>query len=216
MWQRYGVSIADKRYAHGVTVHGHSSVTIDLNRQCASYDALVGVDDLTLGLGKVRFSVYGDGVRLWRSGLVRGGDPAVPVHVDLTGRRDGPAGRGAARPVGPAALADWAESQVQLSPVTGVPAGVGGAAVSGPCARSVRASVGGVGRARGVFGLVAGRGPGRCGRRSPRVRACRARSGIGRGWPPRQLVGGGEQAYRARVVAQAGQYGPRRCRPWPP
>ena len=67
-------------------MHGQSSVTIDLNRSCSSYDALVGVDDMTLRLGKVYFSVYADGARLWRSSLVEGGDPAVPVHVNLTGR----------------------------------------------------------------------------------------------------------------------------------
>ncbi|MEU6348851.1 NPCBM/NEW2 domain-containing protein, partial [Streptomyces sp. NPDC047072] len=86
VWQRYGVSIGGREYAHGVTVHGDSSVTVDLNRACTSYDALVGVDDMTLGLGRMYFSVYADGVRLWRSGLVAGGDPAVPVHVNLAGR----------------------------------------------------------------------------------------------------------------------------------
>ncbi|WP_329328121.1 sigma-70 family RNA polymerase sigma factor [Streptomyces luteogriseus] len=86
VWKRSGLSVGDQRYAHGVTVHGQSSVTIDLNRSCSSYDALVGVDDMTLRLGKVYFSVYADGARLWRSSLVEGGDPAVPVHVNLTGR----------------------------------------------------------------------------------------------------------------------------------
>ncbi|WP_030850498.1 sigma-70 family RNA polymerase sigma factor [Streptomyces sp. NRRL S-475] len=86
VWKRSGLSLGDQRYAHGVTVHGRSSVTIDLNRSCSSYDALVGVDDMTLRLGKVYFSVYADGARLWRSPLVEGGDPAVPVHVNLTGR----------------------------------------------------------------------------------------------------------------------------------
>ncbi|MFI7137718.1 sigma-70 family RNA polymerase sigma factor [Streptomyces massasporeus] len=86
VWKRSGLSVGDRRYAHGVTVHGRSSVTIDLNRPCSSYDALVGVDDMTLRLGKVYFSVYADGARLWRSPLVEGGDPAVPVHVNLTGR----------------------------------------------------------------------------------------------------------------------------------
>jgi hypothetical protein len=86
VWQRYGMSIAGKWYGDGVTVHGRSSVTIDLNRRCDAYDAFVGVDDLTHGLGEVRFSVYGDGARLWTSGPVRGGDPAVPTHVDLGGR----------------------------------------------------------------------------------------------------------------------------------
>ncbi|MFJ5996683.1 sigma-70 family RNA polymerase sigma factor [Streptomyces sp. NPDC092370] len=84
--KRSGLSIGDQGYAHGVTVHGRSSVTIDLNRSCSSYDALVGVDDMTLRLGTVYFSVYADGVLLWRSPLVEGGDAAVPVQVDLTGR----------------------------------------------------------------------------------------------------------------------------------
>ena len=77
-----------------------------------AYDAYAGVDDLTLGLGAVRFSVYGDGARLWRRPVLHGGDPAVPVHADLAGRRTirlvvEPAG-----PFGAAALADWARSEI--------------------------------------------------------------------------------------------------------
>ncbi|MEU2712584.1 sigma-70 family RNA polymerase sigma factor [Streptomyces sp. NPDC007205] len=112
VWQRYGMSVGGTRYARGVTVHGESSVTVALNRQCTAYDALAGVDDMTLGLGKVSFSVYADGVRLWRSGMVKGNDRAVPVHVDLTGRRTV---RLVVRPhsnlFDRAALADWAESR---------------------------------------------------------------------------------------------------------
>ncbi|MFF5013992.1 sigma-70 family RNA polymerase sigma factor [Streptomyces sp. NPDC001165] len=112
VWQRYGMSIAGKQYARGVTVHGESSVTIDLNRRCTAYDALAGVDDMTLGLGKVSFSVYADGVRLWQSGMVKGRDPAVPVHVGLTGRRTV---RLVVEPhsnvIDRGALADWAESR---------------------------------------------------------------------------------------------------------
>ncbi|MGW2866478.1 NPCBM/NEW2 domain-containing protein, partial [Streptomyces sp. NPDC001205] len=112
LWQRSGMRIGERRYPHGVTVHGRSSVTIDLNRQCRTYDAYAGVDDLTMGLGAVRFSVYGDGARLWQSPVMRGGDPAVPVHADISGRRTirlvvEPAG-----PFGGAALADWAQSQI--------------------------------------------------------------------------------------------------------
>ncbi|MFD7004178.1 sigma-70 family RNA polymerase sigma factor [Streptomyces mirabilis] len=113
VWQRWGVSIAGQRYTHGVTVHGESSVTIDLNRSCSAYDALVGVDDLTLGLGQVSFSVYADGARLWQSPLVKGGEPAIPVHVNLTGRKTV---RLAVEPhtrFDAAALADWAESKFQ-------------------------------------------------------------------------------------------------------
>ena len=111
VWQRYGMSIADKRYANGVTVHGASSVTIDLNRTCSSYDAMVGVDDMTMGLGRVRFSVFADGARLWRSELVQGGHGAMPVHVDLTGKKTI---RLVVEPhshFDSAALADWADSR---------------------------------------------------------------------------------------------------------
>lgn len=110
VWQRWGVAIADKRYDHGVTVHGESSVTIDLNRDCASYDALVGVDDMMPGLGKVRFSVFADGARLWRSELVQGGQEAVPVHVDLTGRETIRLVVEPHSPFDSVTLADWAES----------------------------------------------------------------------------------------------------------
>ncbi|MEU8473242.1 sigma-70 family RNA polymerase sigma factor [Streptomyces sp. NPDC029006] len=112
VWQRYGMSAGGSRYAHGVTVSGRSSVTIALNRRCTAYDALTGVDDLTLGLGRVSFSVYADGARLWRSAPVEGRDRAVPVHVDLTGRRTV---RLVVEPYRTAfdraALADWAESR---------------------------------------------------------------------------------------------------------
>ncbi|MDQ0581953.1 sigma-70 family RNA polymerase sigma factor [Streptomyces rishiriensis] len=110
VWQRYGLSIADRRYERGVTVHGDSSVTVDLNRACTSYDALVGVDDLTLKLGKVSFAVYADGRRVWASGVIRGGDPAVPVHVNLAGRTTV---RLVVEPhsgLDSVALADWADS----------------------------------------------------------------------------------------------------------
>ncbi|MFI0542908.1 sigma-70 family RNA polymerase sigma factor [Streptomyces sp. WSLK1-3] len=115
VWQRYGVSVADRRYSHGVTVHGRSSVTIDLNRACSSYDAMVGVDDMTLGLGKVTFSVYADGVRLWRSGLVKGGDPAVPVHVSLSGHRTVRLVVEPHSPFDDLMLADWAESKFRCA-----------------------------------------------------------------------------------------------------
>ncbi|MGY5008368.1 sigma-70 family RNA polymerase sigma factor [Streptomyces sp. 900105755] len=110
VWQRYGVTVAGKEYGHGVTVHGRSSVTIDLNRQCSAYDAMAGVDDMTLGLGKVTFAVYADGVRLWQSGVVEGGQAAVPVHVDLTGHRTVRLVVEPRTAFDTVALADWAES----------------------------------------------------------------------------------------------------------
>ncbi|MET7457417.1 sigma-70 family RNA polymerase sigma factor [Streptomyces sp. NPDC005574] len=116
VWQRYDLSIAGTRYTRGVTVRGDSSVTVDLNRRCSGYDGLVGVDDLTFGLGTVTFSVYADGVPLWSSGPVGGGEAAVPVHVSLDGRTTV---RLVVRPHGhldAPALADWTESKFTCDP----------------------------------------------------------------------------------------------------
>ncbi|MFJ8645100.1 sigma-70 family RNA polymerase sigma factor [Streptomyces sp. NPDC093546] len=115
LWQRWGMSIGGKRYGHGVTVHARSSVAIDLNRRCSTYDSFVGVDDMALGLGAARFSVYGDGgVRLWRSPVMRGGDAAVPARVPIAGHRtirlvvEPDPGT----PLGAVAPVDWAESRI--------------------------------------------------------------------------------------------------------
>uniref|UniRef100_UPI0034DFABA0 NPCBM/NEW2 domain-containing protein n=1 Tax=Streptomyces flavofungini TaxID=68200 RepID=UPI0034DFABA0 len=115
VWQRQGLSVSGRRYAHGVTVHGESSVTIDLNRRCSTYEALVGVDDMTLGIGRLRFSVYADGARLWRSPLVRGGAPATPVRVNITGRRTIRLVVEPHTSFDTVALADWAQSRLSCS-----------------------------------------------------------------------------------------------------
>ena len=88
-WDRWGLSIGGTSYAHGITVHAPSTVTIELNRACLSYDARAGVDDLVGPLRgmAVRFSVSADTTRLWTSSPLHPGDPATPVHVPLAGRK---------------------------------------------------------------------------------------------------------------------------------
>ncbi|MET9376383.1 sigma-70 family RNA polymerase sigma factor [Streptomyces sp. NPDC002992] len=117
MWQREGLSIGGTRYAHGVSVQAPSSLTIDLNRRCAGYDAVVGIDDLSapLRVGGVRFSVYGDGERLWRSAVVRPGDPAIPVHVGIAGRKTIRLVVEEHTPFGRVAVADWAQSRISCA-----------------------------------------------------------------------------------------------------
>lgn len=113
VWRRSGLSIGGTRYAHGVTVHGRSSVTIQLNRACTRYEAMVGVDDLAAGLGSVRFSVFnGAGVQLWQSPLMNGTDPAVPMGVGIAGQQRIRLVVEPAAPFGGVTLADWAESRI--------------------------------------------------------------------------------------------------------
>nr|WTB32217.1 sigma-70 family RNA polymerase sigma factor [Streptomyces sp. NBC_00830] len=112
-WQRSGMSIDGTQYAHGVTVQSNSSVTIELNRPCSRYQAMVGVDDLTLGIGSVRFSVFnGDGARLWRSPVMNGNHPPVPVGLGIAGQQRIRLVVEPHTPFAGAALADWAESRI--------------------------------------------------------------------------------------------------------
>lgn len=85
--QRDRLRVGGTAYKNGVSVAAPSTVAIDLNRACTAFDAVVGVDDLTLVPGAVRFSVTdADGASLWRSPDLRAWDAAAPVHVPLAGR----------------------------------------------------------------------------------------------------------------------------------
>lgn len=86
VWQRWGLEVGDRRFGQGITVNSRSSVEITLNRQCSAFSARAGVDGLSVFTdGTVRFSVYADGQRLWRSGALGYRDPSVAVQVPLTG-----------------------------------------------------------------------------------------------------------------------------------
>ncbi|MEU6174480.1 sigma-70 family RNA polymerase sigma factor [Streptantibioticus parmotrematis] len=111
LWPRHGLSVDGTTYQDGVTVRSPSDVTVDLNRRCVSYDAVAGIDDMTLGTGAVRFLVYGDDTLLFSSGTVRPSSGPVAVHVGLAGHRTV---RLVVRPAqGPGFLtvADWADSR---------------------------------------------------------------------------------------------------------
>ncbi|WP_432097555.1 NPCBM/NEW2 domain-containing protein [Streptomyces sp. bgisy100] len=112
LWRRRGVAIGGTRYSHGATVQAKSSVTVDLQRRCVAFDAFVGVDDRGLGNGTVRFAVRGDGALLWRSGVLRSGDAAVPVHVNLSVMRTVHLVVEPASLLGAPAPADWAQARL--------------------------------------------------------------------------------------------------------
>ncbi|MFJ3519631.1 sigma-70 family RNA polymerase sigma factor [Streptomyces sp. NPDC090131] len=88
VWQRRGLEVGGRRFAHGITVNSRSSVEIALNRQCTSFSAQAGVDGLSLFTDTpVRFSVYADGQRLWQSAALGHEDPPEAVQVPLAGRK---------------------------------------------------------------------------------------------------------------------------------
>ena len=104
-----------KRFEHGLGTHASSSFRIALGGKAQSFTATVGVDDEVVQRGSVTFNVSADGKTLWESGVMRGGDPAKRVSVDLHGVKMlaltvGDAGDGIDHD-----HADWAEAQIVMT-----------------------------------------------------------------------------------------------------
>ena len=83
------LTINGTRYSAGLGTHAPSELLLSLDGNAQEFHAWVGVDDemRAEGNGSVEFVVHGDGVPLWRSGIMRIGDAAKEVRVPLTGVR---------------------------------------------------------------------------------------------------------------------------------
>jgi alpha-galactosidase len=74
-------------YLHGVGTHAESEMLVNLKGSAVKFTAMVGVDDEKKGHGSVVFEVYVDGRKKADSGVMRGGDTAKLISVDLTGAK---------------------------------------------------------------------------------------------------------------------------------
>src|SRR5271170_7589201 len=115
------IAIAKKQFDHGVGTHAASHFRVDVGGQAARFIAQVGVDDSAGGQGSVEFIVSGDGKPLWKSGVLTGGQAAMPVDVDLTGVKtlglrvtDGGDGESNDH-------ADWADAKIIMAKGTAKP-----------------------------------------------------------------------------------------------
>ncbi|WP_049797336.1 glycoside hydrolase family 97 catalytic domain-containing protein [Kribbella flavida] len=80
------LSIAGKTFGKGVGSHAPSSLTTWLGGACSRFFAEVGVDDgTTTGEGSVTFVVLGDGRQLAGTPVIRAGETAHLLDVDVTG-----------------------------------------------------------------------------------------------------------------------------------
>jgi alpha-galactosidase len=77
------LSIGGIKFEHGIGTHANSTFRIALGGKGDRFEAKVGVDDEKGKMGSVIFKVIGDGKTLWESGVMRGGEPARVVSVDL-------------------------------------------------------------------------------------------------------------------------------------
>lgn len=75
--------IGNKTYSKGLGTHANSEIFVNLEGLYASFEAEAGLQDSRNG--SVVFQVYGDGKKLYDSGLVKGGEPPRSVHVSVDG-----------------------------------------------------------------------------------------------------------------------------------
>ena len=79
------LSIGGKEFERGVGSHAAATLWIELGGS-ERFLASVGVDDAALSRpGSVSFKVIGDGKKLWESGVMKPGDAAKAIDVDLGG-----------------------------------------------------------------------------------------------------------------------------------
>ncbi len=81
------LSIGGTAYATGLGSHAGSLLYVDLFGDTERFTAWIGIDDDTSGRGTVVFRVYGDGRKLFDSGVMTGGDPAKRIDVSLRGMK---------------------------------------------------------------------------------------------------------------------------------
>lgn len=80
------ITIGGVVFEKGIGMHATGALSVELGANCASFSAMVGVDDeVTSGIGTVQFQVFGDGQLLAETGVVTGNDAPVPLSADVTG-----------------------------------------------------------------------------------------------------------------------------------
>lgn len=79
------LSIGGKKFERGVGSHAVCQLWLDLAGGSERFQAQVGVDDAANGPGTVDFRIIADGKKVFQSGVMKPGDPAKAVDLDLKG-----------------------------------------------------------------------------------------------------------------------------------
>jgi len=75
------------QYAVGFGTQAPSAIEFRPDAACRRFASDIGVDDEVGSLGSVIFQVWGDGVKLYDSGVMTGATPTATVNVSITGVR---------------------------------------------------------------------------------------------------------------------------------
>ncbi|MBN2535645.1 MAG: NPCBM/NEW2 domain-containing protein [Spirochaetales bacterium] len=71
-------------FDRGLGTHAGSEIVYSLDRKYSRFKAMIGIDDETGFTGTVVFCVIADGLKLFDSGMIKGGDEPREVDVDIT------------------------------------------------------------------------------------------------------------------------------------
>ncbi len=123
---RYGQScmetplrIGSESFERGLGTHANSVIAVALPEASRAFSAQVGVDnnyDTAGARGTVRFIVEVDGVELFRTEVLRGGDAPVPLRVNLPeGAREMVLKVDATEDGAAYDQADWADARLEMA-----------------------------------------------------------------------------------------------------
>lgn len=80
------LTMAGKTYTRGYGVHANSKMSFAIGGKCRSFTSDIGLDDEVGSKGSVVFQVFGDGVKLYDSGVMTGASATKSIKVDVAGR----------------------------------------------------------------------------------------------------------------------------------
>lgn len=95
--ERADLKINKRRFIHGIHTRTESRLYLELDGKTDEFSAEVGIDDRSTAFrvdtvdktkSTANFYVIGDGKVLWESGLMKYGENAKPVHVQLAGIKE--------------------------------------------------------------------------------------------------------------------------------
>ena len=77
--------IAGRQFEHGLGTHADSALYLQLDGRGRKLTGWVGIDDEVGKQGSVEFKILADGKDLYQSGVLKGGDSAKQLDVDISG-----------------------------------------------------------------------------------------------------------------------------------
>lgn len=79
------ISINGVSFAKGIGTHASDEIVYNLGKNFTNFETSMGIDSEVGNYGSVIFQVYGDGLKLYDSGVVRGGTAAKTTRLNVTG-----------------------------------------------------------------------------------------------------------------------------------